>query len=160
MADHRYLANSRTWFPRAARRSKAAIKRQVFNNMQIPPSNGLCAKSFRNAQRITDRLQRRGLFGSVLADLASGTRSGAGPDQGAGHAVLKVAMADSGYGADHLRQAIAAKGVLASFPTSTPTRRMLLLEAQAVQERCNALRKKARNYQAGATLATIILWMR
>jgi transposase len=87
----------------------------------------------------------------------------------------KVVMADTAYDADHLRQAIAAKGALAVIPNnpsralkypldkhlSAPSRRMLLLKAQAVPPRRNPrFEKTARNNLAVVTLATIILWMR
>ena len=68
----------------------------------------------------------------------------------------EVVMADTAYDADHLRQAIAAKGALAVIPNNpsralkysleasicaAPSRRMLLLKAQAVPTRRNPLRK-------------------
>jgi transposase len=68
----------------------------------------------------------------------------------------EVVMADTAYDADHLRKAIAAKGALAVIPNnpsralkypldkplcSAPSRRVLLLKAQAVQACRNALRK-------------------
>jgi transposase len=71
----------------------------------------------------------------------------------------EVVMADTAYDADHLRQAIAAKGALAVIPNnpsralkyqisarqasvcSAPSRGVLLLQAQAVPPRRNPLRK-------------------
>ena len=56
----------------------------------------------------------------------------------------EVVMADSAYEADHLRQAIAAKGavvVIPNIPSLASPRRMLLLKAQAVSPRRNPLRK-------------------
>ena len=65
----------------------------------------------------------------------------------------EVVMADTAYDADHLRQAIAAKGALAVIPNnpsralkypldkhlSAPSRGMLLLKTQAVPTRRNPL---------------------
>jgi transposase len=58
----------------------------------------------------------------------------------------EAVMADTAYDADHLRQAIAAKGALAVIPNNpslcpAPSRGMLLLKAQAVPPRRNPLRK-------------------
>jgi transposase len=88
----------------------------------------------------------------------------------------EVVMADTAYDADHLRQAIAAKGALAVIPNN-PSRalkypidkhlyaRRHLVEccfSKLKQFRRAATRfeKTARNYQAVVTLAAIILWMR
>ena len=68
----------------------------------------------------------------------------------------EIVMADTAYDADHLRQAIAAKGALAVIPNNpsralkcarqtflcpAPSRRMLLLKAEAIPPRRNPLRK-------------------
>jgi transposase len=66
----------------------------------------------------------------------------------------EVVMADTAYDADHLRQAIDAKGALAVIPNNpsralkypldlcpAPSRGMLLLKTQAVPPRRNPLRK-------------------
>ena len=69
----------------------------------------------------------------------------------------EVVMADTAYDADHLRKAIAAKGALAVIPNNPSRalkypldkhlyaqrhpRRVLLLKAQAVRARRNALRE-------------------
>jgi transposase len=68
----------------------------------------------------------------------------------------EVVMADTAYDADHLRQAIAAKGAFAVIPNNpsraqisarqasicpAPSRGMLLLKAQAVPTHRNPLRK-------------------
>jgi len=91
----------------------------------------------------------------------------------------EVVMADTAYDADHLRQAIAAKGrTRRHFPTirpralkisastsifmlKRPSRRMLLLKAQAVSgpPSQHASKRPLGNYQAVVTLAAIILWM-
>ena len=63
----------------------------------------------------------------------------------------EVVMADAAYDADHLRQAIAAKGALAVIPNNpsgalkslcpASSRGTLLLKAQAIPPRCDPLRK-------------------
>ena len=73
----------------------------------------------------------------------------------------EVVMADTAYDADHLRQAIAAKGAIAVIPNNpsralkyplttslcpAPSCRMLLLKTQAVPARRYTLRETARNY--------------
>ena len=85
-------------------------------------------------------------------------------------------MADTAYDADHLRQAIAAKGALAVIPNN-PSRALKYpldkhLYAQRHLVECcfsklkqfrrvaTRFEKTARNYQAVVTLAAIILWMR
>ena len=88
----------------------------------------------------------------------------------------EIVMADTAYDADHLRQAIAAKGALAVIPNN-PSRalkypldkhfyaRRHLVEccfSKLKQFRRVATRfeKTARNYLAVVTLAAIVLWMR
>ena len=86
----------------------------------------------------------------------------------------EVVMADTAYDADHLRQAIAAKGALAVIPNN-PSRALKYpldkhLYAQRHLVECCKLKqfrrvatrfeKTARNYRAVVTLAAIILWMR
>jgi transposase len=63
----------------------------------------------------------------------------------------EVVMADTAYDADHLRQAIAAKGALAVIPNN-PSR--------ALNRVATRFEKTARNYRAVVTLAAIVLWMR
>ncbi len=87
-----------------------------------------------------------------------------------------VVMADTAYDADHLRQAIAAKGALAVIPNN-PSRALKYpldkhLYAQRHLVECcfsklkqfrrvaTRFEKTARNYLAVVTLAAIILWMR
>ena len=88
----------------------------------------------------------------------------------------EVVMADTAYDADHLRQAIAAKGALAVIPNNPsrtfkhPFNRTLYKErhlieccfAKLKQFRRVATRyeKTARNYLAVVTLAATILWLR
>ena len=87
----------------------------------------------------------------------------------------EVVMADTAYDADHLRQAIAAKGALAVSPTTHHGRSNRLdkhLYAQRHLVECcfsklkqfrrvaTRLEKTARNYLAVVTLAAIISWMR
>ena len=88
----------------------------------------------------------------------------------------EVVMADTAYDADHLRQAIAAKGPLAVIPNN-PSRALKYrldkhLYAQRHLVECcfsklkqfrrvaTRFEKTARNYRAVVTLAAIILWMR
>ena len=89
----------------------------------------------------------------------------------------EVVMADTAYDADHLRQAIAAKGALAVIPNN-PSRASLkypldkhLYAQRHLVECCfsklkqfrrvaTRFEKTARNYRAVVTLAAIILWMR
>ena len=85
-------------------------------------------------------------------------------------------MADTAYDADHLRQAIAAKGALAVIPNN-PSRALKYpldkhLYAQRHLVECcfsklkqfrrvaTRFEKTARNYRAVVTLAAIVLWMR
>ena len=88
----------------------------------------------------------------------------------------EVVMADTAYDADHLRQAIAAKGALAVIPNN-PSRALKYpldkhLYAQRHLVECcfsklkqfrrvaTRFEKTARNYRAVVTIAAIILWMR
>ncbi|QOZ23810.1 IS5 family transposase [Bradyrhizobium sp. CCBAU 51753] len=88
----------------------------------------------------------------------------------------EVVMADTAYDADHLRQAIAAKGALAVIP-NTPSRALkdplekCLYAQRHLVECCfsklkqfrrvaTRFEKTARNYRAVVTLAAIILWLR
>ena len=84
----------------------------------------------------------------------------------------EVVMADTAYDADHLRQAIAAKGALAVIPNN-PSRALKYpldkhLYAQRHLVECcfsklnvaTRFEKTARNYRAVVTLAAIVLWMR
>ena len=88
----------------------------------------------------------------------------------------EIVMADTAYDADHLRQAIAAKGALAVIPNN-PSRALKYpldkhLYAQRHLVECcfsklkqfrrvaTRFEKTARNYLAVVTLAAIILWMR
>ena len=89
----------------------------------------------------------------------------------------EVVMADTAYDADHLRQAIAAKGALAVVIPNNPSRALKhLLDKHLYAQRhlveccfsklkqfrrvATRFEKTARNYQAVVTLAAIILWMR
>ncbi len=100
----------------------------------------------------------RGLGCPVRFTLTAGQKGD--PPQGAAlieGLPAEVVMADTAYDADHLRQAIAAKGALAVIPNNpsralkypldkhlwcpAPSRRMLLLKTQAVPPRRNPLRK-------------------
>jgi transposase len=87
----------------------------------------------------------------------------------------EVVMADTAYDADHLRQAIAAKGAIAVIPNN-PSRALKYpldkhLYAQRHLVECfsklkhfrrvaTRFEKTARNYRAVLTLAAIILWLR
>src|SRR6266700_1976722 len=88
----------------------------------------------------------------------------------------EVVMADTAYDADHLRQAIFAKGALAVIPNN-PSRALKYpldkhLYAQRHLVECcfsklkqfrrvaTRFEKTARNYRAVVTLAAIVLWMR
>lgn len=85
-------------------------------------------------------------------------------------------MADTAYDADHLRQAIAAKGAIAVIPNN-PSRALKhpldkdLYAQRHLVECCfsklkqfrrvaTRFEKTARNYRAVITLAAIVLWMR
>ena len=88
----------------------------------------------------------------------------------------EVVMADTAYDADHLREAIAAKGAIAVIPNN-PSRALKYpldkhLYAQRHLVECcfsklkqfrrvaTRFEKTARNYRAVVTLAAIILWLR
>ena len=82
----------------------------------------------------------------------------------------EVVMADTAYDADHLRQAIAAKGALAVIPNKYPLDKHLYAQRHLVECCFSKLKqfrrvatrfeKTARNYLAVVTLAAIILWLR
>ncbi|MCA6115198.1 IS5 family transposase [Bradyrhizobium sp. WSM 1738] len=88
----------------------------------------------------------------------------------------EVVMADAAYDADHLRQAIAAKGALAVIPNNPsralkyPLDKHLYAQRHLVECCFSKLKqfrrvatryeKTARNYRAVVTLAAITLWMR
>ena len=88
----------------------------------------------------------------------------------------QVVMADTAYDADHLRQAIAAKGAIAVIPNNPsralkyPLDKHLYTQRHLVECCFSKLKqfrrvatrfeKTARNYRAVVTLAAIILWMR
>ena len=88
----------------------------------------------------------------------------------------EVVMADTAYDADHLREAIAAKGALAVIPNNPsralkhPLDKHLYAQRHLVECCFSKLKqfrrvatrfeKTARNYLAVVTLAAIILWMR
>src|SRR4030081_1591235 len=88
----------------------------------------------------------------------------------------EVVIADTAYDADHLRQAIAAKGAIAVIPNN-PSRALKYpldkhLYAQRHLVECcfsklkqfrrvaTRFEKTARNYRAVVTIAAIILWLR
>src|SRR6266545_3092035 len=88
----------------------------------------------------------------------------------------EVVMADTAYDANHLRQAIAAKGAIAVIPNN-PSRALKYpldkhLYAQRHLVECcfsklkqfrrvaTRFEKTARNYRAVVTLAAIVLWLR
>ncbi|WFU59770.1 IS5 family transposase [Bradyrhizobium pachyrhizi] len=88
----------------------------------------------------------------------------------------EVVMADAAYDADHLRQAIAAKGAIAVIPNNPsralkhPLDKHLYVQRHLVECCFSKLKqfrrvatrfeKTARNYRAIVTLAAIVLWMR
>ena len=83
----------------------------------------------------------------------------------------EVVMADTAYDADHLRQAIAAKGALAVIPNNPralkyPLDKHLYAQRHLVEccfsklKQFRRFEKTARNYRAVITLAAIVLWMR
>ena len=88
----------------------------------------------------------------------------------------EVVMADTAYDADHLRQAIAAKGAIAVIPNNPSRARKYPLDKPLYAERhlveccfsklkqfrrvATRFEKTARNYRAVVTLAAIMLWMR
>jgi transposase len=119
----------------------------------------------------------RGLGCPVRFALTAGQRGDA-PQAGALIEDLdaEVVMADAAYDADHLRQAIAAKGALAVIPNNPsraakhPLRAHLYAQRHLI-ECCFAklkhfrrvatrFEKTARNYHAIVTIAAIVLWLR
>ena len=84
-------------------------------------------------------------------------------------------MADTAYDADHLRQAIAAKGALAVIPNNPSRAHKYPLDKHLYAQRhlveccfsklkqfrrvATRFEKTARNYRAVVTLAAIILWL-
>lgn len=88
----------------------------------------------------------------------------------------EVVMADTAYDADHLRQAIAAKGALAVIPNNPSRALKYLLDKHLYAQRylveccfsklkqfrrvATRFEKTARNYLAVITIAAIILWLR
>ena len=88
----------------------------------------------------------------------------------------EVVMADTAYDADHLRQAIAAKGALAVIPnnpsralnhpldkhlyTQRPLVEWCFSQLKQFRRVATRFEKTARNYRAVVTLAAIILWLR
>lgn len=88
----------------------------------------------------------------------------------------RVVMADTAYGADHFRHAIAVKGALAVIPNNPSRAKKHPLDAHLYAQRhvveccCSKLKqfrrvatrfeKTARNYLAIVTLAAIGLWLR
>jgi transposase len=88
----------------------------------------------------------------------------------------EVVMADTAYDADHLRQAIAAKGALAVIPNNPSRAFKYPLDKHLYGQRhlveccfsklkqfrrvATRFEKTARNYLAVVTLAAIVLWMR
>jgi len=88
----------------------------------------------------------------------------------------EIVMADTAYDADHLREAIAAKGAVAVIPNN-PSRAIkhqldkhLYAQRQLVECCFSKLKqfrrvatrfeKTARNYLAVVTLAAIVIWLR
>ena len=87
-----------------------------------------------------------------------------------------VVMADTAYDADHLRQAIAAKGALAVIPNNPSRTKNYPLDKHLYAQRhlveccfsklkqfrrvATRFEKTARNYLAIITLAAIVLWLR
>lgn len=86
-------------------------------------------------------------------------------------------MGDTACDADHLHQAIAAKGALAVIITNdpfaglqlsarrislclAPSRGVLVQQAQAIPSRGTRFEKTARNHRAVVTVAAIVLWTR
>jgi transposase len=127
--------------------------------------------------KVTDR-HTAADYAHVLKDLADVHFANAGPLFWFRTISIpaEVVMADTAYDADHLRQAIAAKGALAVIPNN-PSRALKYpldkhLYAQRHLVECcfsklkqfrrvaTRFEKTARNYRAVVTLAAIILWMR
>ena len=119
----------------------------------------------------------RGLGCPVRFTLTAG-QMGDAPQVGALIAGLpaKVVMADTAYDADHLRQAIAAKGAVAVIPNNPSRAQKHPLDAHLYAQRhlveccfsrlkqfrrvATRFEKTARNYLAVVTLAAIVLWLR
>jgi len=88
----------------------------------------------------------------------------------------KVVMADTAYDADHLRQAITAKGAVAVIPSNPSRAQKYALDPHLYAQRhlveccfsrlkqfrrvATRFEKTARNYRAVVTLAAIVLWLR
>jgi transposase len=88
----------------------------------------------------------------------------------------RAVMADTAYDADHLRQAIAAKGAVAVIPNNPSRATKHPLDAHLYAQRhlveccfsrlkqfrrvATRFEKTARNYLAIVTLAAIVLWLR
>ncbi len=88
----------------------------------------------------------------------------------------EVVMADTAYDADHLREAIAAKGALAVIPNNPSRAKKYPLDKHLYAQRhlveccfsklkqfrrvATRYEKTARNYLAVVTLAATILWLR
>jgi transposase len=88
----------------------------------------------------------------------------------------EVVMADTGYDADHFRQAIADKGALAVIPNNPSRAQKYPLDQYLYAQRhlveccfsklkqfrrvATRFEKTARNYLAVITLAAIVLWLR
>jgi transposase len=88
----------------------------------------------------------------------------------------QAVMADTAYDADHLRQAIAAKGAVAVIPNNPSRAQKHPLDEHLYAQRhlveccfsrlkqfrrvATRYEKTARNYLAVVTLAAIVLWLR
>jgi transposase len=88
----------------------------------------------------------------------------------------EAVIADTAYDADHLREAIAAKGAVAVIPSNPSRSRRLPLDEALYRERhlvecctgklkhfrrvATRYEKTARNYLAVVTIAAIVLWLR
>ena len=88
----------------------------------------------------------------------------------------QAVMADTAYDADHLRQAIAAKGAVAVIPNNPSRAKKHPLDEHLYAQRhlveccfsrlkqfrrvATRYEKTAQNYQAVVTLAAIVLWLR
>jgi len=88
----------------------------------------------------------------------------------------EIVMADTAYDADHLRQAIAAKGALAVIPNNPSRAHKYPLDKHLYAQRhlveccfsklkqfrrvATRFEKTAQNYLAIVTVAAIVLWMR
>ena len=119
----------------------------------------------------------RGLGQPVRFILTAGQRGGA-PQAGPLIEGLpaKVVMADTAYDADHLRQAITAKGAIAVIPNNPSRAQKYALDQHLYAQRhlveccfsrlkqfrrvATRFEKTARNYLAVLHLAAAILWMR